>query len=676
MADTNEKKLFMLFKLSDQASPKLKAIRKNFKIFMKSQNELADKCKNFGALMAVPLGGAFATVAATVKSSISTFTDYASAAQDAATKVGGTARDIQRYGYAAKMSGSSQEELNACLGIFSKNLANAVQGKNKTLVNVFKQLGISMTDANGKMRTTTELLPDIANAMRSQATESQKAYIATQLFGRGGQSLIQMLEGGAEGLNELTSEAERMGIVVDQDGVDSAKAFGDNLDRLKFSLLGVSLSIGQHIIPIIEPMINAFREWIITNREMIATAIVEYCREFAETIKQIDFKSIVTVMIDFVKKCNDIFKALGGLKTVAIAVAAIFASKLLTSIVGIVSAIGTVAKAMWALNAVLWANPIVLIIGAIVVAIGALCYGVYQIYKNWDYLCSWFSNLWDNVCEVFWSVVDWIKGVFSTAWNGCAKGITACWNFITGFFKFLWNDVCRLFWTVIDWVKGVFNSAWSSCAEGICAYWDHVTSFYKALWNGICNVFFGVVDWVRGVFTSAWNGCAEGISSYWGYLKDFYKTLWDGICGYFNWAWGIIKNVANFICDIPNQISSAFDGLISFFKEIWDGIYGTFFKPFEDMYKNIADKLETVKGWGSKVGDTVSGVWDSAKSAIGLVSDEKLTTAQAVQGATGKMEGTLDIKVHADEGVKADVEPKKDNENLNMNVQNRGALRA
>lgn len=588
MADTKEKKFLMLFKLSDKASPKLKELRKNFKIFMKSQNELADKCKSFGALMAVPLGGAFATVAATVKSSIGTFTDYASAAQDAATKVGGTARDIQRYGYAAKMSGSSQEELNACLGIFSKNLANAVQGKNKTLVNVFKQLGISMTDANGKMRTTTELLPDIANAMRSQATESQKAYIATQLFGRGGQSLIQMLEGGAEGLNALTAEAERLGIVVDQDGVDSAKVFGDNLDRLKFSLLGVSLSIGKHIIPIIEPMINAFREWIIVNREMIATAIVDYCREFAETIKQIDFKELISTMIDFVKQCNSIFKALGGLKTVAIAVGAIFASKLLTSIFGIVSAIGTVAKAMWALNAVLWANPVILIVGAIVAAIALLCYGVYKLYENWDAVCDWFSNLWNGICDAFWKAVEWVKDVFGGYWSAIAKGIT-----------------------------------W---------YWETV--------------------------------------------KTFYGALWDGICAYFKWAWGVIKEVADFICKIPQAITSAFDGLTAFFKEVWNGIYDTFFKPFADMYDNIAGKIDTVKGWGSKVGDTVSSVWDSAKSAIGLGADEKLTTAQAVQGTTGKMEGTLDIKVHADEGVKADVEPKKDNENLNMNVQNRGALRA
>ena len=93
------------------------------------------------------------------------------------------------------------------------------------------------------------------------------------------------------------------------------------------------------------------------------------------------------------------------------------------------------------------------------------------------------------------------------------------------------------------------------------------------------------------------------------------------------------------------------------------------------MYDNIAGKIDTVKGWGSKVGDTVSSAWDSAKNVIGLGSDEKLTTAQAVQG-NSKMEGTLDIKVHTDEGVKADVEPKKDNENLSMNVQNRGALRA
>lgn len=583
MADTKEKKFLMLFKLSDKASPKLKELRKNFKIFMKSQNELANKCKSFGALMAVPLGGAFATVAATVKSSISTFTDYASAAQDAALKVGGTARDIQRYGYAAKMSGSSQEELNACLGIFSKNLANAAQGKNKTLVNVFKQLGISMTDANGKMRTTTELLPDIANAMRSQATESQKAYIATQLFGRGGQSLIQMLEGGAEGLNALTAEAERMGIVVDQDGVDSAKAFGDNLDRLKFSLLGVSLSIGQHIIPIIEPMINAFREWIITNREMIATAIVDYCREFAETLKQIDFKELISSMIAFIKQCNSIFKALGGLKTVAIVVSAIFASKLLTSIFGIVSAVGALTKAVWGLGAALLSTPVGWIIAVIAVIIGAL---------------------------------------------------VALWY-----------------------------------------YWDDVVAFFKAGWDLLIQVFQKAVDWLKSNFTDEWNACAKAITWYWDLVKSFYGTLWDGICGYFKWAWGVIKEIANFICGIPQAITSAFDGLVSFFKDVWDGIYNTFFKPFADMYDNIAGKIDTVKGWGSKVGDTVSSAWDSAKNVIGLGSDEKLTTAQAVQG-NSKMEGTLDIKVHTDEGVKADVEPKKDSENLSMNVQNRGALRA
>ena len=481
------------------------------------------------------------------------------------------------------MSGSSQEELNACLGIFSKNLANAVQGKNKTLVNVFKQLGISMTDANGKMRTTTELLPDIANAMRSQATESQKAYIATQLFGRGGQSLIQMLEGGAEGLNELTAEAERMGIVVDQDGVDSAKAFGDNLDRLKFSLLGVSLSIGQHIIPIIEPMINAFREWIITNREMIATAIVDYCREFAETLKQIDFKALVTTMIDFVKQCNSIFKALGGLKTVAIAVSAIFASKLLTSIFGIVSAVSALTKAVWGLGMAILSTPV----GWILAVIAAVIFAIYMIYNHWDELVA----------------------------------------------------------------------------------------FFKASWEFIFSIFSKAIDWLKSNFTDEWNACAKAITWYWELVKSFYGTLWDGICGYFKWAWGVIKEIANFICGIPQAITSAFDGLVSFFKEVWDGIYNTFFKPFADMYDNIAGKIDTVKGWGSKVGDTVSSAWDSAKSVIGLGNDEKLTTAQAVQG-NSKMEGTLDIKVHTDEGVKADVEPKKDGENLNMNVQNRGALRA
>lgn len=161
---------------------------------------------------------------------------------------------------------------------------------------------------------------------------------------------------------------------------------------------------------------------------MIATAIVDYCREFAETIKQIDFKELISTMIDFVKQCNSIFKALGGLKTVAIAVGAIFASKLLTSIFGIVSAIGTVAKAMWALNAVLWANPVILIVGAIVAAIALLCYGVYKLYENWNAVCDWFSNLWNGICDAFWKAVEWVKDVFGGYWSAIAKGITWYWE--------------------------------------------------------------------------------------------------------------------------------------------------------------------------------------------------------------------------------------------------------
>lgn len=42
------------------------------------------------------------------------------------------------------MAGSSTEALDQGMVIFNKNLANAAQGKNKALVEMFQKLGISM----------------------------------------------------------------------------------------------------------------------------------------------------------------------------------------------------------------------------------------------------------------------------------------------------------------------------------------------------------------------------------------------------------------------------------------------------------------------------------------------------------------------------------------------------
>ena len=282
------------------------------------------------------------------------------------------------------MSGSSGEELAGAVEILGKNLGQVASGKNKAIPEMFKQLGVSLYDANGHLKTATELLPEIANCMRSQETATQKSYIATTLFGKSGQGLIQMLEQGSEGLNELANDAEHLGIVLEDEVLDIAGEYDDSMNRLQTSLQGVQFAIAQKVLPVLTPLVESLMECIAANREWIATSIADIAKDVANALKQIDFKACITGAIDFAKKSYELFDSLGGLKTVAIAVGAVFALNFATSLISTICSIAGVAKALWGLNVALLANPVILIAAGITAAIAGLIYIGYKLYENWD----------------------------------------------------------------------------------------------------------------------------------------------------------------------------------------------------------------------------------------------------------------------------------------------------
>ncbi len=181
--------------IADQASKDLKQLRKNFKLTEVALKDFAENSTALGALTFAPLVGVMASLGATVASSLDSFVDYSTGVSDLAAKIGASAQDLQRFQYAAQMSGSSAEEISGAIEILGKNLGQVSAGKNKAIPEMFKELGVSLYNANGEFKTATELLPEVANCIRSQDTAAQKAYIANTLFGKSGQSLIQMLEG-------------------------------------------------------------------------------------------------------------------------------------------------------------------------------------------------------------------------------------------------------------------------------------------------------------------------------------------------------------------------------------------------------------------------------------------------------------------------------------------------
>lgn len=474
--------------IKDNVSPGLKNINKNFKALNKATNNLSRNLGNVAKMTVLPLVGSFAAVGASIKSCVTDLHEYGTSLFNTSKALGIASDDLAKFRYIAQLSGSSAEQMDAGLRVLNKNIANSAAGKNKDFLKMLEKLNISFKNADGSIKTAAQLMPELAEAMKTQTTQAQKAYIAQTAFGKSGADLIQTLERGKEGFAELSKDAEKYGLVIGDDAVDASLALDDAINHQNAALQGLKLTIGSQLIPTIAPLLEQMSEWIAQNREWIASEINQALKDFVASVKSIDFKQVITQTVQFVKNCAQLFKQLGGLKTIAIAVGAIFGAKLVLALAGVVKSIWTVITAVKALTIALMTNPIIAIITAIVAAVAGLAYAGYLIYKHWDTVKAWFVDMWEQwggVIKVFSLIFSPIIGVIIIA----AEQIIKNWEPIKEFFISLWQSICNAF----EVYTQILSDAW----DGICALpskvadsWDGLKNYFRDLWESIKGFFF------------------------------------------------------------------------------------------------------------------------------------------------------------------------------------------
>ncbi len=618
---------------TDKVSPVLKDIKAKFKAFSNHLSKVTSEFKGLASVSLAPLAGGIAAASAAIKSSIAETVAYGSAVDDASRSLGVATDRLQAFRYAATLGGSSAEEMDGALAKLNVQLAQAAAGKNKDVPELFEQMGIAMRDANGQMRTADDLLPEIADAIASQSTQAGKARIATLLFGKAGQNLIKTLNDGSAGLNNARKEAEKFGVIMDGEAVAAAAMFGDEMTKTRYAIKGVQMSIGSQLLPVLQPLLEQFNAWIASNREWIATTIAEAALDLGNALKEIDFKSLVTGTIDFIKQCVALFNAMGGIKTVAIAVAAIFAGKVAASLASTALAVGklvsvgltlgkavlpVIATGIRTVTAAMLANPIGLIIAGI---IGLITAGI-ALYRNWDKVTAFCSECWDKVV----AAAQW-------AWDA----VKAAWGTVSGWFGGIWQAISD---TARDIFQGAVTFLTETAPGAVRGAWDTFKGWFGGLWQGIS-------DSASGIFQ--------------GFVDFFTKS-------------------------IPDSIKSAWEGLKQWFLDLLDTMLGPARKVI-DTVKDITGGIsDTASEIGSAISDKAGKAWGAVKGWFGGDDDEAAGPAPAALAPAAvpapmlseqRFDGKLDIRVRAEGGAQVEgVSAKGDNPAMAMKVnQDRGASR-
>lgn len=208
------------------------------------------------------VNGALAALGATaifsgIVSQIGQVVDEMDDAYKAAQKVGLSVESFTALKYAAELSGVPVEQLVSSIGRLNRSLFEAAGNGESPQAKALAALGVSATDASGKIRAADVVLSELADRFAALPDGPEKAALAMELFGKSGADLIPLLNSGKEGIRALTDEAKKLGVVMSTESAKAAEELNDNLERLAKSWKGLKIEAASGLLPVLSEIFEA-----------------------------------------------------------------------------------------------------------------------------------------------------------------------------------------------------------------------------------------------------------------------------------------------------------------------------------------------------------------------------------------------------------------------------------
>lgn len=256
----------------------------------KSMDAVAKKAAVFGAAVGASMAGLATAMSVAVKRSINEADNMAKAAQ----KFGVGVEELSRLKHAADLSGVSLETLGTSLRKLSQNMQETANGAKNTASQAFAALGVAVKNSDGSLRSSTEVMGDVADRLSRMQDGAQKTALAMAIFGRSGSELIPMLNAGRDGINEMMQEADRLGIVLDTNTAKAAENFNDNMTRLGRVWDGLVMKLSAHLLPALEALSERMIDFV-NNESAVQAAAESIGKGFLWIAKQ---AAHLTILID------------------------------------------------------------------------------------------------------------------------------------------------------------------------------------------------------------------------------------------------------------------------------------------------------------------------------------------------------------------------------------------
>ena len=453
-----------LVKVAQNAKKSGKAIDSS--MISATRSVVAFKNKSVAALQdyAKKAGAAIVAGTTAVATGLSALTLKSALAADdlntLAKQSGFSTADIQKWQYASDLIDVSIDDIVKSAAKMKKNMIST----SKTTIAAWNQLGIKVKDSNGHLRNSTTVFYETLTALSKVQNETERDTLAMTLFGKSADSLAGIVDDGGAALQELAGKAEKAGVILSQDTLDSANALNDKVDTLKATVKGFAGKVGSELAgraskaldvvgshfskafntsPMdwlngkLDTLMAKLDSWIAGGGlERLADLLVNgvqlgaqkagdklqkagdamaWCKEHTKTLKTgvklLAAAFALVKLAEFNRTVSSGGNALLGLGKTVLTMTGLLG--------GQAAATSTATVAQTGLNAALRANPVGFVITVLeaLIAVGVL------VYKNWDWLKAGAQSLWNKFKDVSIRIGTAFSGAFNKVKNAAKTAL-------------------------------------------------------------------------------------------------------------------------------------------------------------------------------------------------------------------------------------------------------------
>ncbi|EGM3359743.1 phage tail tape measure protein [Salmonella enterica] len=374
--------------------------------------------------------------------------------------------------------GVGLDEQLAVLGQLNRTLgteaSSAYEGFMTGAVEGAKKLGLSFTDATGKMLSMPEMLIKLQGKYGKSLEGNLKAQAELDAAFGDSSAVVKHLYGNVALLQRNITE------LGGSDGLKRTQEMASKLvkpwDRFVQILKAIQTVIGLTLIPVLYPVLNRLAD--------MGQTFARWMQLFPNIARVIGYAAMALLG----------FAAVGAVANIVMGVSKFIMMgwkgvwKLLTAVTKIDTAwtwLNTKAKLAWAsvmkslrgillalrmqaimtgaaINLMSW--PVLLVIGAIAL----LAAGCWLLIKHWDTVKA--AVMETSAFQACARGVAWLAGVFSTAWQFISEGWNSFIALLTGFspsqaLSGLASGIVSMFDNVWQSVKGGFLKSWNWIVE-------------------------------------------------------------------------------------------------------------------------------------------------------------------------------------------------------------------